>query len=189
MNNMNYIRVGEKFKFKCTRCTLCCGTGPNVSITVFDVIRMSKYLDVNPIQFLKIFTNVIIADLIPVIALKGDIAGRCEFLGFDSNGKTFCKIYKYRPLKCRLYPIKLISPKSNYVYLDTDCPGLYAEDAEFIDFPVDIYKRNAYEVEWQYKKLYEKIFNEGKEPLNALLELIEELYEEAKNKNPSWLEI
>ena len=29
---------------------------------------------------------------------------KCPFLKYDSKGKSYCKIYKVRPLNCRKYP-------------------------------------------------------------------------------------
>ncbi len=182
------IRVNDKFKFKCIRCDLCCGTGPNVTLTIFDVIRLSYYLDLNPHVFMRLYTKVIVGDLMPFVVLRGDAKGRCVFLGFDKEGKTFCKAYKYRPMKCRLFPLILVSPSSDRLEIDPGCPGVNHEEGEYIGVPIKLYKRYSTEVREHYMILFQKIMNEGKDAIEALDEAVEELRDRVKKKKQFWLD-
>jgi len=69
------------------------------------------------------------------IAIKVDnyyqlknINGHCVFL--DEKTKL-CKIYKYRPLGCRLYPI-IIDVEKLKVTVDPDCPAAHTVTVEDI---------------------------------------------------------
>ena len=39
----------------------------------------------------------------------------CPFLKFSSNGKSFCSIYKLRPLNCRKYPRTYTESRTKHV--------------------------------------------------------------------------
>jgi Fe-S-cluster containining protein len=182
------VKPGEKFLFKCIRCDLCCGTGPNVSLTIFDVIRLSYALDVNPHLFLRVYAKVVLADIFPFISLRGDLKGRCVFLGFDDEGNTYCKLYQYRPMKCRLYPLIMRSPSDTTLELDLKCPGVDASDGEPTQIPLKLYKQYSWEVKKHYSIIYRKIMREGKDAIKALDEAIDELWKLVKKENPRWLD-
>ena len=47
---------------------------------------------------------------------------RCPFLGYDEEGFSTCKVYKYRPVNCRKYPrssAEQICPSCSYSFLDS----------------------------------------------------------------------
>ncbi len=183
------VGLHSSFRFRCLRCDLCCGTGPNVTLTVFDVIRLSKERDVNPHVFLRLYTKVIVGDVIPFILLRGDHTGRCVFMGMTEGGETYCKVYRARPLKCRLYPLKLISPSSNMLELDIECPGVDDEGGEPIKPPVKLYKQYSWEIKEHYQLINEKVFQKGLDPLQALYEILDELWEDAKRRAPKWMDL
>jgi len=180
------ISIDEPFNFSCIRCDVCCGTGPNVSLTIYDVVRMAKALDVDAKTFLRLYTKVIIADLIPHISLAGDENGRCVFLGFQKNEKeeiTFCKIYEWRPMRCRLYPVLPIKLGLDHVELDEKCPGLEEHGGKKAFVPRELLKKFNEEVKKHYDILFKKIIVEGKEPMQALDESLDELVYEVKNNS------
>ncbi len=181
------VRVGESFSFSCIRCDKCCGTGPNVALTVYDVIRMSKLLDVDPKVFVRVYAKVIIADYVPFMTLAGDDLGRCVFMGVDREGKTYCKVYMARPLRCRIYPAIPISPSQETLVLDEKCPGLGTGGTGSV--PVKLFRHYAWEVKSHYELLLKKVLDEGMEPLEALLCVLEKLREEAKTRSPQWCDL
>jgi len=171
------IKLDSKFRFKCIRCGKCCSTGPNVALTVYDVVRISKHLGVKPSVALKIYTKVIIADYIPFIALAGDGLGKCVFLGYDKEGKPYCKIYRARPLRCRLYPAIPVSPSKNTIEVTSNCPGVGG--GAITSVPLRLVKHYFWEVKMHYKELVKLVLDEGYSPLEALELLVEKTYEEA----------
>ncbi|MEB3825586.1 MAG: YkgJ family cysteine cluster protein [Desulfurococcales archaeon] len=177
---------GSRIPFKCIRCDVCCGTGPNVSLTIFDVIRLSKFVNVNWRQFIEIYVDVIIADVMPFMKLSGIGKGRCPFLRFDGEDKTYCSVYPARPMKCRFYPFILPSPSSRTFYVDRKCPGvgeggMVAPNKEFVE-------RYRFEVREHYRRLHDLIINKGYEPLEALYKALNDAYEEALN-GADWFDL
>ena len=180
------IPIDGEFRFKCIRCNLCCGTGPNVTITVFDVIRMAEYLDIHWRTFVHDYVKVIVAEMLVYMALRDKGNGECVFLEKNETGLTRCKIYPVRPMRCRLYPLYIVTPKSNYLHLDTECPGI--EKGDVVHVPERLVKRYSFELEYHYKELVRLVFNEGLEPLNALEKILDKLWEEAE-KGAEWARI
>ena len=183
---MEYVKLSldSTFNFRCVRCDYCCGTGPNVTITGYDVIRLSMYRGIHWMEFLKLYTNVIVADIIPVISLAGVGKGRCPFLRFKST-TTYCSVYKARPLKCRLYPLVLNSTKPSAVYLDLKCPGVGIGVAKI---PINLIKHYAWELRSYYSLLLDLILARGSNSLDALYGAMRLLREEA-DKEPKWLDL
>lgn len=185
------IRPGRPFRFKCIRCDVCCGTGPNVHLSVFDVVRMAHYLDVDVVTFLHVYTNLIIAAHIPHIGLAGDVNGRCVFLGFDGEGRTYCKIYPARPMKCRLYPGLPIAPGHEELELDTKCPGLEeAGEGEESSVPTGLYRQYVEEMRMHYRFIFEEVVNKGRDPVDALYGVLRKLAEDLKSgRLPDWADL
>ncbi len=178
------IRSDTGYKFECIRCDYCCGTGPNVSLTSFDVVRMSRRTGLHWSSFLRYYTNVIVADLIPVITLAGYGKGRCPFLRFTEKGETYCTIYDARPLKCRIYPLHLVSLDTSELVLDEKCPGVGKDG--FKKPPLMLIKQYSLELKEHYKKLYTRIIINNEKPLTALYQVVDELWKNAEHNNPEW---
>ena len=185
------IRPGENFRFKCVRCDVCCGTGPNVHLSVFDVVRMARYLDVDVVTFLHLYTNLIVAAHIPHISLAGDVNGRCVFLGFDEEGRTYCKIYPARPMKCRLYPGLPIAPGAERLELDTKCPGLEeAGEGDYSSIPSGLYRAYSEEMRKHYKIVFQKVVEQGMDPVDAIYGILRDLARQLKEgKTPEWADL
>jgi Fe-S-cluster containining protein len=180
------VYQGTTVRFNCIRCDVCCGTGPNVSLTIFDVIRMAAYVNINWKQFLEIYVDVIIADILPFMKLSGIGKGRCPFLRFDNKGKTYCTIYNARPMKCRLYPYIVMSPSSQVLYIDEKCPGI--GEGSKVRVNQEFLKRYQNELKEHYKRLHKLVIDEGLEPLEALYKALDDAYHEAKS-GAEWFNI
>ena len=170
------LGLGELFRFKCIRCDQCCGTGPNVSLTCFDAVRMARFLDMGWRGFLKLYVNVIVADIYPFMSIRGR-GGRCPFLHSSPSGETLCIIYPARPLKCRLYPLVLTAPRPDALYLDQHCPGV-GRDGERRP-PRRLLEHYAWELGEHYQRLSRLLLEEKLEPLEALERLLDQAWREA----------
>jgi len=180
------IYLGTSIRFNCIRCDICCGTGPNVSLTIFDVIRMASFVNIHWRQFLEIYVDVIIADVFPFMKLSGIGKGRCPFLRFDAKDKTYCIIYKARPMKCRLYPYIVMSPSSQTLYVDEKCPGV--GKGSKVKVNMEFLRRYQSELKDHYNRLHKLIVEDGYEPLEALYKALNDAYEEAKN-GAEWFDL
>ncbi len=168
-----YVKVKSTMMFTCQRCGKCCSTGPNVALTVHDVIRLSLFLRIDPWSFIENYTNVIIGDIIPFIVLKST-NGVCPLLERKVNGEPVCVVYPARPLRCRLYPLII---EGGGVYADKECPGLGSGNEKRVPQQLILqYNLERYET---YRRLLDLVLVEGFEPLDALRTLIEEKLREA----------
>jgi len=159
------IERHEKTRFVCTRCGLCCSSGPNVALTVYDICRIAKYLNKSWRELAGRYFYVVIADQFPVAVLRG-INNKCVFL--ESNGKiTYCTIYPARPVRCRMYPFIPVAPRElNKYEVSSRCPGVGRGDV--IDPPWSELEKYSEEVTSHYSELFSLIFVEGYDPLRAL---------------------
>jgi len=178
------LRVNEKFRFKCTRCAKCCSTGPNVALTVFDVIRIAEFLGKHWRTTINDYLKVIVGDMIPFIALRGDNV--CVFLEFENNMPS-CRIYPVRPLRCRLYPLHLVSPSSDILDLDLWCPGVGIGSE--VRPPSKLIKHYSWEVKEHYTRIMNLVLHNGYSPLKALEKVLDELWIEAEEKKPLWVRV
>lgn len=102
------LSLSSRFRFNChkgVRCFTDCCRGINIMLTPYDILTMSRKLDLSTEEFLAVFTNPEIlekADL-PVVTLKllADDRKSCPFVE-DKDG---CAIYEHRPTTCRYYPL------------------------------------------------------------------------------------
>lgn len=173
--------AGGKIRFKCVRCDVCCGTGPNVTITIYDLVRISERLNIHPRVVLEQLMNLIIADLIPYITLGNDQWGRCAFLGYNELGETYCRVYEARPYRCRIYPAQIQGLRRE-LRVDSKCPGLGKGDETLLadEVEVDGFLR---EMESHYRAIYHYVFERRLPPLRALYEAIDEYYRSLKKDN------
>ncbi len=178
------LDINTGFMFKCTRCAKCCSTGPNVALTVFDVIRLAEYLNKHWRTVITDYMKVIIGDMVPFIALRGE--NNCIFLRYV-NGIPHCEVYPARPLRCRLYPLHLTSPSSRILDLDLWCPGV--NHGNTIYPPRKLIEHYSWEVKEHYFKIMDLVLNKGFPPLRALEKVLDDLWIEAEEKKPLWVKV
>ncbi|MEZ0394431.1 MAG: YkgJ family cysteine cluster protein [Desulfurococcaceae archaeon] len=165
MNNP-IVKRGEKVRFACQRSGKCCSSGPNVSLTAFDICRISKFLGVNWTDLVGDKIYAVIADYFAIPVLRGR-NGRCVFLTRDKEGRPACSIYPARPMRCRLYPFIPVSPGNpNVLEISMNCPGV--GKGPMIDPPWRLLERYYEEVRLHYELLHKLVFEEGLSPIEAL---------------------
>jgi Fe-S-cluster containining protein len=109
------LRESDSFCFSCHKGVSCwntCCHGADITLTPFDILRLSKRLEVSPTQFLQMFT---LPDMwhganMPVAKLRmeGDEGdGPCVFMDEEDG----CTVYEARPVNCRYYPLGLATVK------------------------------------------------------------------------------
>lgn len=154
----------------CTRCGKCCSSGPNVALSAFDICRIASYMHMSWRELAGKYFYVIIADQIPVMVLRG-VNDRCVFM-YQEGGIASCRIYPSRPSRCRLYPFIPIAPGAlNKFEVSSSCPGIGV--GGLIDPPWSDLLQYTSEIKHHYRKLYEYIFEENMEPLQALERLLD----------------
>lgn len=185
---MGYVRLnpGGDYSYVCIRCGHCCSTGPNISLTGYDVIRLASYRGVHWADFIRLYTNVIVADVFPFVALTGVGKGICPFLRRDS-GVAVCSVYDARPMRCRLYPLTLLSPSPSGLRLDAKCRGVGKGDR--LRVPTKLIKHYSWELSSYYSALFDLILKEGRDPLEALHTVLNGLWKAARHERPRWFDL
>ena len=120
---MDWVSSFEELSFNCLiECAVCCKRTEGVSLTVNDYQRIAKHI-----------TSLAFADKLnhSFFAYRLKVKkGVCIFL---SEGGT-CKIYPFRPLLCRLYPLQLhIKWDGRTLWCLEHCLGVNDPDGKPVD--------------------------------------------------------
>lgn len=100
------LTLDSKIKFRChpgVRCfTACCG-GIKIILTPYDILQLTKRLEIPAHEFLNTYTQ-------PTYLEKTDMPGVMIKLRDDDNKCPFvtpegCTVYTDRPSACRYYPV------------------------------------------------------------------------------------
>ncbi len=100
------LTLDSPITFRChpgVRCfTACCG-GIKIVLTPYDILQLTKRLDIPPDEFLHTYT-------LPTYLEKTDMPGVMIKLREDDNKCPFvtpngCTVYSDRPTACRYYPV------------------------------------------------------------------------------------
>ena len=108
------LQAGDSFCFSCRRENACwnkCCHGADITLTPYDILRLSRHFDIRPAEFLVDYTVPAVWEKanLPVAKLRmtgEDGTGPCPFLTPEG-----CTVYENRPATCRYYPLGLASVK------------------------------------------------------------------------------
>ena len=104
--------------FKCKKCSGCCtGFEGFVWITKEDIFKISNFLKITELEFLKKYTRYV-GKKISLIEIGNNFD--CIFL---KNKK--CQIYNIRPKQCKTFPFwtELLKSKKAFYENTKSCPG------------------------------------------------------------------
>ena len=127
------IGLDDTFTFKCTQCGKCCIDRNDILLSPRDMYRISKYLDVSPVQLLIDYCEFYIGknSNMPIVRLRSEGPfSRCTML----KG-TQCLIHEAKPSVCAMYPLgrytecdtsvlegnEMIKTVVHYILQPTDC--------------------------------------------------------------------
>lgn len=95
---INSMNSQSGFSFRCGRCSRCCHHR-KIQVNPYEIARLAANLQIGTTEFIQNYT-----DKGVYLSKKGK--ARCVFLEADG-----CRVYKDRPLVCRLYPLgRTITP-------------------------------------------------------------------------------
>ena len=108
------LTAEDTFSFRCHKELACwnkCCHGADITLTPYDILRLSRRLDIRPAEFLVKYTVPALhekADLPVAKIMTGgeDGRGACPF-----NAPEGCTVYEDRPATCRYYPLGMVSVK------------------------------------------------------------------------------
>ena len=109
------IKESDSFCFSCHKGVSCwnvCCHGADITLTPYDILRLTRRFQVKPEEFLKAFTVPAMwhgADMpVAKLRMRGDDGkGACPFMD-DEEG---CTVYEDRPVNCRYYPLGMAAVK------------------------------------------------------------------------------
>lgn len=124
------VETDPTFKFKCVEnCGRCCRE-LEIPLRDEDIEEIEK-LGYNAWEFVDYDKAFYRGDKFLGYAIKKrPFDGACIFLDPETNR---CRIYRHRPLACRLYPFVFVKHGKKmeiYVKMDAFCPGLNHPDGE-----------------------------------------------------------
>ncbi len=105
MKELEKIKISPDkfFRFSCNQCGKCCINREDILLSALDVYRLSKELNMKPLDMIEEYAEVYIGDSsrVPVVRLrpKGSIR-RCRFL---KDRK--CSVHNAKPAVCATSPI------------------------------------------------------------------------------------
>ncbi|MEG1602012.1 MAG: YkgJ family cysteine cluster protein [Cloacibacillus sp.] len=117
---MDYWWSESGLRFECAACGRCCGGSPGVVWTTpAERAKIAKELGIDAMAFREKY----------MVRLEGKCSLRelenydCIFLERNS---ARCKIYKVRPLQCRLFPFwpSLLTDQNGWNYYANFCQGM-----------------------------------------------------------------
>ncbi len=108
------LDAGDSFEFRCHKglsCWNACCHGADITLTPYDIVRLSRRLETTAADFLVRYTVPAYFEKtdLPVAKLKmggEDGRGGCPFVTDEG-----CTVYADRPATCRFYPLGLVSMK------------------------------------------------------------------------------
>ncbi len=107
------MKPDERFVFECrpgVSCFTCCCQDVSIVLTPYDVLRLTRVLNMDSSDFLEkhTITGVTSEPNFPVVLLKMEgEAKRCPFVGEQG-----CSVYGDRPWACRMYPLGAAEPEN-----------------------------------------------------------------------------
>ncbi len=121
------LGLDDDFTFQCRPgldCFTTCCAGVNIFLTPFDVLRLTRRLDMDTTLFLANHTLALRGPnpVIPLVVLKMDPQNdhRCCFVTREG-----CRVYDDRPWSCRMFPLDLIGRQDFKIMADKSfCRGL-----------------------------------------------------------------
>lgn len=170
----------------CLSCGAKCCKGPNPSLTIFDILRISSYLKISPIKFIKRYTEVYnhfeyfekifpekfgykVNEVLTILEKYKDVVSKVVLIKLKKKknsidcifltSNNLCSIYPVRPMVCRIYPIKLVG-------IDENCElskrkDLLKEEEELLNVYVS-------EIYTHYKILYLNEVNSFQKLINFI---------------------
>jgi Fe-S-cluster containining protein len=125
------LTAEDSFTFRCHKGVSCwnrCCHGADITLTPWDIVRLSRHLGLSAADFLAQYTVPAFfpRSNLPVAKLKmagEEGKGACAFVA-----EAGCSVYEHRPQTCRYYPLGLVSMKMKDAPEKQDFHFLVRED-------------------------------------------------------------
>lgn len=99
----NIVGMDDIMTFSCDNCGKCCHKTYALTVTPFDIYRISRQLSITPDEWIDLYGDCYIAEesRLPHVLIKqiGE-SRRCPFLRGN-----YCSVHKVKPDVCAIYPL------------------------------------------------------------------------------------
>ncbi len=140
------LAPSDTFRFRCHRGVSCwnaCCHGADVTLTPYDILTLSRHLEVRPAKFVQDYTVPAMHEgsglPVPKLVMTGRQGkGPCMFMD-DEIG---CTVYDVRPVTCRYYPLGLGAYKMKghetredmyFLVKEDHCKGHFEDKEQSVD--------------------------------------------------------
>ena len=116
---MDILDLKSKIHIDCEICDKCCINRGDLKLTPINVLEISKYLKIEPIEFVEKYT-IRLDEKKPELLIKatGD-NNRCIFNDKDSSK---CLIQKVKPMQCVVFPLVPFNLDLDLFVNSNQCP-------------------------------------------------------------------
>lgn len=123
-NDVRFIKEIDTFDFKCQQCGECCMYRNDIVLTSYDIFKLSKHLNIKPLEFIIKYTNRSLGaySRAPMLLLSSMLNGWCPFLKVDYlNGyKHICSVNNVKPGACATHPIGIVTCIPKNIKIEPD---------------------------------------------------------------------
>lgn len=146
---MDILTLKSKVKLGCNRCEKCCIYRGDIKINPLNVCQISKYLKIDVKEFLSKYTDRLNNHGLEIVLKTVKKERQCIL--YDENIKG-CKIHKFKPMQCVMFPLVPENLKRDYFYDSKECVLENAKEIsvnDWINGNNKIYSRNKKTyIEW-----------------------------------------
>src|SRR4030066_2092636 len=126
---MPELLEGDKvIQFQCRKgidCWNACCSNIDISLTPYDILRLSRRLDISTTEFLHQYTFPYEMEMDGIAGVKlkpVENGNACQFMRPEG-----CDVYADRPTACRYYPVALLSMRRSDEYTDRNAYAMGQE--------------------------------------------------------------
>ncbi len=122
------LEGGATIQFQCRKGISCwnkCCSNIDISLTPYDILRLSRRLDISTTEFLHQYTFPYEMEMDGIAGVKlkpVENGSACQFMRPEG-----CDVYADRPTACRYYPVALLSMRRSDEYTDRNAYAMVQE--------------------------------------------------------------
>ncbi|MEJ2544098.1 MAG: YkgJ family cysteine cluster protein [Calditrichaceae bacterium] len=187
--------IDDTYLFECTKCGNCCSGNIRISLNLFDLYKMARFLKLNSTKelfqdnYVRLFKHEEHNVWLTEIQFKSDPLKFCPFLINEADDKNYmqglCSLHpEHKPLICAMAPVGRVldfdDDSDQFVFMKpaVDCPGVDEEKENHLSNDIRIHKE-----ELNLQKRFFRILEQLKEADYSREYYLKNLYQFKVNQN------
>ena len=119
LDNVDILNLKSKIHIDCEICDKCCINRGDLKITPINVLEISKYLKIEPKEFVEKYTNPADSNKPELLIKAVGEKNRCIF---NDETTAKCKIQKVKPMQCVVFPLVPFNLDFDLFVNSNQCP-------------------------------------------------------------------